>query len=340
MRNAALITLALQELKCNQTELAEKLEVSKVQVSKWKNDENMSWDVEQKITKLIKAEGLNPKFILMAGSLEDARKWEKLIVFLGDFAVDACENNIECERLLHEPEILTRNVFDLFSAIGVEIPKPFPIELDIDGNYDDWLSGDDNESTERRDLILHQNPYSSFIYKLFLSLTDVNAFYSTYMFDHIYRANGIKVGEYIDDYLLELAATKMVVNKKFAPKFNTFVAKTKADIEEWIVEFKEELSNAGKPLEVEYMDLLTKSGHQLSIDVERVELGFSHRIHPDIYMDELLTNSRRLAKVLPLILEKLGIKEEDDDREYTRKEITESILFPSKPKNKKGPLSN
>lgn len=327
MSNSALVTLALDILQCNQTELAEKLKMSKVQVSKWKSGESIPWETVQKLTKMLKIDGLTPEFVLQAGSLKAARKWEKLIIYLAEFADDASENSISCEKLLDEPETLTRDVFDLFCEIGVEIPKEFPSEIDIEGNYEDWVNVDDEDmALHRIELLFEVNPYSSFIRKLFGSLTDVNAFYLTYMFKHIFTDDIMDAGSEIDCFLLYLAATKMKVDTQFAPKFNTFVAKTEAEFEEWINEFKQHLADAGKPLEVEYMDLVRDSGNSLSLEIERKELGFSHRCHPDIYMDELLTNSRRLAKVLPLIMEKLGIEEEE--KEYTHKDVVESILFP------------
>jgi hypothetical protein len=42
--------------------------------------------------------------------------------------------------------------------------------------------------------------------------------------------------------------------------------------------------------------------------MERDELRSEHRIHPDIYMNEILLTLRRIDSVLPLILNKLDLK--------------------------------
>jgi len=308
MSNASLVTLALEILQCNQTELAEKLKVSKVQVSKWKNGESMSWEMQQKLTKILKIDDLDPEFILRTGSLQDAKKWKKLMIFLGEMADEGSDNTIRCERLRDDFGSLISDVFDLLISIGVEIPKSFPVDLDIKGGYLDWVC--DEEADEDREALLYGNPYCAFIRELFGKLTDVNAFFSKYMFHHIYGdLDG--VGNEMDYRLLDLAATNMSPDVKFAPKFSVFKRRTIADYEEWIGDFKVAMFNAGKPLEVEYMDLVKESSDSLSVAVERDELGFDHRIHPDIYMNELLTTTRRIDAILPLILKKLDIDPEE-----------------------------
>ena len=49
----------------------------------------------------------------------------------------------------------------------------------------------------------------------------------------------------------------------------------------------------------------------MSHEAEAESLGFNAgRIHPDIYMNELLVGMRVIHQVLPAILKKLGIEEE------------------------------
>lgn len=77
----AWVELGLKTLSCNQKELAQLLAVSQAQVSKWKNGEYMSSDMEEKFRSIAKIGDEHPEFVLWAGSVEEGYKWKRLIHF-------------------------------------------------------------------------------------------------------------------------------------------------------------------------------------------------------------------------------------------------------------------
>src|SRR6185437_11476369 len=91
MSSQAFVQLALNELSCSQKELAVRLGVSPTQVTKWKNDEYMSTEMEDKFREITKIGDKDPEFVVMAGSLEQASKWERLIYFLADVIQEEAE---------------------------------------------------------------------------------------------------------------------------------------------------------------------------------------------------------------------------------------------------------
>ena len=72
-------------------DLALRLGVSPTQISKWKNGEYMSQEMEDKIRAMINIGDKHPMFVLLAGSVEAANKWEKLIHFLAEAADENAE---------------------------------------------------------------------------------------------------------------------------------------------------------------------------------------------------------------------------------------------------------
>jgi len=84
MDSEELVELALRSLKCSQKELAHRLGVSPTQISKWKKGEHISYEMSEKLRTIANVGDKIPSFVLLAGSLDDANKWERLIGFLAD----------------------------------------------------------------------------------------------------------------------------------------------------------------------------------------------------------------------------------------------------------------
>jgi transcriptional regulator with XRE-family HTH domain len=302
----ALVQLALDLLACSQKELALQLGVSPTQISKWKKGEHMSEEMADKLRLLTEIGDLNPEFVVVTGSVAAATKWSKLIKLLADYAHDAAETGYDTAPLTEYKEELPWQTFYTLLQMGVQLPQAFPAELDID--YD---AGEHAEALWH---LVDDNPYASLIYSIYKSLTDVWGFYAAYVyplvFDDELDVYG-EVGGDIDSYLMDLAAAKLQEAPAIALNFAQFRWETMKNYEKWLGVVKEKAFRAGVPLGAELLNMVYDSTDELGQEAEAESLGFNkRRLHPDIYMNELLTGMRVIHQVLPTILKKLGIEEE------------------------------
>src|SRR5262249_47924282 len=145
--------------------------------------------------------------------------------------------------------------------------------------------------------------------------TDVYGFYLAYISELI-DDNALDLmgsdADNIEPCLIDLAASKVeAVDDNFAPKFKEFRLKVQNDYEELLTLVKDKGFCSGAPLRAELMDMVHGSHDSLGHEAEAESLGFnSSKLHPDIYMSELLERMRVIHQVLPAIMRKLGIHRE------------------------------
>lgn len=306
----ALIELALKTLCCNQKELAQKLGVSSTQITKWKKGEYMSSEMENKLRAMLNlGQADYPDFILLSGSKEQAKKWEKLIMFLAEQAAENDETGYEAYQLTDTPELLCVNTMQVLNDMGVVIPQAFPEDLDIDYNY---MHYNDNQIGAFE--IAMNNPIAALIYGIFEALTNLSGFYQAYisdlMDDEVLDLEMTSAGN-IEPCLIELAAAKQTPDEKFAPDFRGFRKKVLAEYREWLDIVKMTAMQHSIPLRVELMDLIYRESNEIGAAAEARSLGFNEtRLHPDIYMNELLVGMRTIHQILPFIMKKIGIYDE------------------------------
>lgn len=209
MDSEALVQLALQAQSCSQKELAITLNVSPTQVSKWKKGEHLSREMEDRLRALAKIGDQQPSFVYWAGSLENAKKWDKLFHHLARNANDSAETGYETQPLNDDLGLLSWSTFDVLREMGVAIPSKFPGDLDFD--YDEIYFDDEDDTKETA---LERNPHATLVYKIYKSLNDVYGFYAAYVAE-LMMDEDLELfdtdAENIEASLILLAASKLEV---------------------------------------------------------------------------------------------------------------------------------
>ncbi|WP_422475325.1 helix-turn-helix domain-containing protein [Endozoicomonas sp. ALB032] len=300
-----LIKLALKDLQITQKELALRLGVSPAQITKWKADEYMSRDMSEKIKGILDLDQLDPDVVYWTGGVKEANKWYTLVEYLAEMAEENAECNYNTQPFDDDMGLLLFYVLRSLTEAGIEIPKTFPADIDFD------YSMDYDENEELFDSLIRVNPYSSLIYELLIAWAQLYDFYAAFVSDITYDD---ELGLFEDCRELEfclppLALTKIGKENELLTNYNDFRYKTEKYSEKLINEIKRQAVKAGHPLKAELYHLISRDPGSLVHEAEAEAFGFNDdRIHPDVYMNEILTNLRLIHQVLPAICEKLDVE--------------------------------
>jgi transcriptional regulator with XRE-family HTH domain len=316
MYSESLIKLALLNQKGTQKALAAQLKVSPTQISKWKSGEMMSFEMEDRVRQLAGIGERSPNLVYLTGGIEQADKWNNLINYLAVNAIEQAETGYHTEILRREEDYLADRTINILKEMGVKIPSEFPDEIIIPSDEIDQYSDADHEAL----MII---PIVNSISTAFLSANDVYGFYAAYI-------SGLLAFEFTDfdpdDFtgqvyseLLAISFAKTGEQSQFSPTFNNFAYDTKKILTKLIDSIKMLAMHNNLPLKAELSDLISGNSGWLGHEAERESLGYnSERIHPDIYMNEILCSHRLIHQVLPIICKKLGITPEELEIDETK----------------------
>ena len=112
------------------------------------------------------------------------------------------------------------------------------------------------------------------------------------------------------DYAMKQAEL-IIVTGGLGPTKDDVTKKVLAEYREWLDIVKMTAMQHSIPLRVELMDLIYRESNEIGAAAEARSLGFNEtRLHPDIYMNELLVGMRTIHQILPFIMKKIGIYDE------------------------------
>ena len=301
-----LIEVALRELGVNQKQLAEMLDVSTGQISRWKNhDDYISQDLTDKITTLCKLDNLSPEFVFIVGSINNAQRWEKVIHHCVEVACDF-ENVGVYGSILKDFDmpLISSQIAVTLEQLGVNFSDEIPDVVEVLFKDQDL----DDDQWEAFSNIPQVNVISKLIEEYVVLENFHNAYIEELSNNH---DDLIDLTMDIHSCLFLLAACKIDVPLEIAPNKNAHRFEWERWYREKINELKAAAVERQIPLRSELLMLVNDDGRGMAEAVEGQAWGLnSNQIHPDIYMNEILLGLRAIHKVLPSIMQKLGIEEE------------------------------
>lgn len=311
------VQLALSKLKANQAELAKVLDVSPTQITKWKKGDYMSFEKQEELRELLGLpEGVFPSAVLSVGGVDNVSKWCSLVQFICTEITEEPESNYTTTPLNFDEEYqlgaFASTLIEQMVEAGVDLSTGFPDALDFD--YEDEMPEDG--PYEFPICKIKDTPEGSLIYDMLRAYEEVYAFYAAYMYEIISKLED-ELGDYDRDsdfevYAIELALSKVSDKHDICSNAAGHRVRVNEELGKWLEELKQAVYGSGNSFKVEIMDLITETSGSLEHDSEREAFGFNKRMgHPDVYMNELLINTRVNNAMLQAICKKLGVTSEE-----------------------------
>ncbi|TKB46590.1 XRE family transcriptional regulator [Thalassotalea mangrovi] len=306
MNGGNLIKLVTANLGCNQKALAQQLGVSGAQISKWKSGEYISGEMEKLLVSLSGIGDRDPDIVAWTGGNAQADQWDSLVRFLASLSLEYNDTGYYIEPLtMVEDDFLCWKVIHALLQAGVEMPLEFPPELIID--HEKFL-----QKGVQLPIEFTTHPIVQVIFDSFKTLIHLYGFYSAYIGEIIesWELNLLETEACnIEPCLLELAFSKSGRQSPLLPDFNDFKHKTINEYRQWLELVKKTAYQHNVPMRAELLNLIYDNHENIGYAAKEEHTGANrYRLHPDIYMNELLQNQRTILKVLPVICDKLGIE--------------------------------
>ncbi|PQJ46837.1 hypothetical protein BTO01_28855 [Vibrio jasicida] len=286
-----LILLAAQDLN-SLSALAQKLQVTESQLLSWLDSErpDISLEISQQLEGMtVEDHYIDTLTILAIGGLKALEQWQMLTNSLIE---DACQRNLfDLAPMLMEED--QRSLCEQTLAALLNAGMTFPLDTNT---------------------IIENNHYTVVFSKIFEEIISLHNYYQEF-FEAVAEKPGFELDYFHDweEILVELAVYHALEEDlHIYPNLEQFKHNTKLKVYAYINALKCHAAQHRLPLRAELLHLLDKNPKDLYDYTEAEMMGlFPPRIHPDIYVNEMIESQRLLHKVLPALCLKCGMTEEE-----------------------------
>lgn len=300
-----LITLATQKLG-SLTKLALELGIDEQQLKDWLNTSQP--DLPETISDALETlvlgnEYTSPSLLLAVGGVKEMGHWQNLIDALSSDALHRYLFDAPSTGITQDRYLLCERLLKALMHIGMKLPTEFPKSFLLK----------DSDSFDELEHLIDHDPYVVTLSLVLDAMVSMQSYYVAF-FDELHNDS-----EYPFEYsveweaiLVDLAVYQALKDDPLYPTLGQFQQKTIANTHAYIEALKSHAHRHRLALRAELLHLVTKDHEGLYDYTEAEMMGlFPPRIHPDIYVNEMIESQRLLHKVLPALCLKCGMTEEE-----------------------------